>query len=136
MTSARLTNSAARERFRALRFNSRRSGGANTILLKSRQPGYQKSLNKSLIYCTRNAGQNDGKTIERCENDDETVLDMDVPKVSLNLVFRGEELPRLHSIYFTSGSNTSVAEAPQDRDLARAIAVALLLFALTALTQK
>jgi len=34
MTSARLTNSAARDRFRALRFNSRRSGGANTILPK------------------------------------------------------------------------------------------------------
>jgi hypothetical protein len=29
-----LTNSAARDRFRALRFNSRRSGGANTILPK------------------------------------------------------------------------------------------------------
>ena len=63
----------------------------------------------------RNAGQNDDKTIERCQNDDETVLDMDVPKVSLKLVFRGEELPRLHSIYFISGSYTVIAEAPQDR---------------------
>ena len=38
----------------------------------------------------RNAGQNDDKSIERCQNDDETVLDMDVPKVSLKLVFRAE----------------------------------------------
>ena len=76
----------------------------------------------------RNAGQNDDKSIERCQNDDETVLDMDVPKVSLKLVFRGEELPRLHSIYFISGSDTSIAEAPQDRDLAKAVAIALLLF--------
>ena len=53
---------------------------------------------------------------------------MDVPKVSLKLVFRGEELPRLHSIYFISGSDTCVAEAPQDRDLAKAVAIALLLF--------
>ena len=76
----------------------------------------------------RNAGQNDDKTVERCQNDDETVLDMDVPKVSLKLVFRGEELPRLHSIYFISGADTSIAEAPQDRDLAKAVAIALLLF--------
>jgi hypothetical protein len=34
MTSVRLTNSTAKDRFRALRFNSRRSGGANTILPK------------------------------------------------------------------------------------------------------
>jgi hypothetical protein len=34
MTSARLTNSTARDRFRLLRINSRRSGGANTILPK------------------------------------------------------------------------------------------------------
>ena len=77
---------------------------------------------------SRNAGQNDDKSIERCQNDDETVLDMDVPKVSLKLVFRGEELPRLQSIYFTSGSDTCIAEAPQDRDLAKAVAIALLLF--------
>src|SRR6266446_9402936 len=32
MTSARLTNSTARDRFRLLRINSRRSGGANAIL--------------------------------------------------------------------------------------------------------
>ena len=76
----------------------------------------------------RNAGQNDDKSVERCQNDDETVLDMDVPKVSLKLVFRGEELPRLHSIYFSSGADTSIAEAPQDRDLAKAVAIALLLF--------
>ena len=59
-----------------------------------------------------NAGQNDDKSIERCQNDDETVLDMDVPKVSLKLVFRGEEQPRIRSIYFISGSDTCVAEAP------------------------
>jgi hypothetical protein len=53
---------------------------------------------------------------------------MDVPQVSLKLVFRGEELPRLHSIYFISGSEISIAEALQDRDLAKAVAVALLLF--------
>ena len=53
---------------------------------------------------------------------------MDVPQVSLKLVFRGEELPRLHSISFISGPNTCVAEAPQDRDLAKPVAVALLLF--------
>jgi hypothetical protein len=76
----------------------------------------------------RNAGQNDDKSIERCQNDEETVLDMDVPKVSLKLVFRGEELPRLHSIYFISGSYTCTAEPPQDRDLAKAVAIALLLF--------
>ncbi len=34
MTSARLTNSTASDRFRALRFYSRRSGGASTILPK------------------------------------------------------------------------------------------------------
>ncbi len=56
------------------------------------------------------------------------MLDMDVPQVSLKLVFRGEELPRLHSIRFISGSDTCIAEAPQDRDLAKAVAVALLLF--------
>src|SRR5271166_4639894 len=76
----------------------------------------------------RNAGQNDDKSIERCQNDEETVLDMDVPKVSLKLVFRGEELPRLHSIYFISGSYTCTAEPPQDRDLAKAVSIALLLF--------
>jgi hypothetical protein len=76
----------------------------------------------------RNAGQNGDKSVEGCQNDDETVLDMDVPKVSLKLVFRGEELPRLHSIYFSSGADTSIAEAPQDRDLAKAVAIALLLF--------
>ena len=53
---------------------------------------------------------------------------MDVPKVSLKLVFRGEELPRLHSIYFISGSYTCTAEPPQDRDLAKAVSIALLLF--------
>jgi len=53
---------------------------------------------------------------------------MDVPQVSLKLVFRGEELPRLHSVRFISGSDTCIAEAPQDRDLAKAVAVALLLF--------
>src|SRR5260370_4499287 len=53
---------------------------------------------------------------------------MDVPKVSLKLVFRGEELPRLHSIYFISGSYNCTAEPPQDRDLAKAVAIALLLF--------
>ena len=76
----------------------------------------------------RNAGQNDDKTIQRCKNDGETVLDMDVPRVSLKLLFRGEELPRLYSISFISGSDTYVAEAPQDRALAKAVAIALLVF--------
>jgi hypothetical protein len=53
---------------------------------------------------------------------------MDVPQVSLKLVFRGEELPRLDSIHFISGSETSVADALQDRDLTKAVAVTLLLF--------
>ena len=58
-----------------------------------------------------NAGQNDDKTIQRRQNDDETALDMDVPKGSLKLVFRGEELPRLHSIYFIPESDTYVSES-------------------------
>jgi hypothetical protein len=53
---------------------------------------------------------------------------MDVPQVSLKLLFRGEGLPRLHAISFTSGCYTCAAEAPQDRDLAKAVAIALLLF--------
>jgi hypothetical protein len=53
---------------------------------------------------------------------------MDVPKVSLKLVFRGEELPRLYSISFISGSDTYTAQAPQDRSLAKAVAIALLMF--------
>ena len=40
-----------------------------------------------------NAGGNDDKRIERCQNDDKTVLEMDVPQVSLKLVFRGQERP-------------------------------------------
>src|SRR5258708_30326183 len=74
-----------------------------------------------------NAGQNDDKIIRRCQNDDKTVLDMDVPQVSLKLVFRGEELPRLHSIRFISWSGTWIAEAPQTRDLAKPVARAVLL---------
>jgi hypothetical protein len=42
--------------------------------------------------------------------------------------FELPELPRIHSIYFISGSDTCTAEAPQDRDLAKAVAIALLLF--------
>jgi tetratricopeptide (TPR) repeat protein len=75
-----------------------------------------------------NAGGNDGKTIEGCQNDDKNVLEMDVPQVSLKLIFRGQERPSLHSIDFISGTNKYKADAPQDRDLTKAIAVVLLLF--------
>ncbi len=75
-----------------------------------------------------NAGENDDKSIERCQNDDETELDMDVPQVSLKLVFRGQEQPSIQSIHFISETNRYTAEAPQDRDLTKAVAVALLLF--------
>jgi hypothetical protein len=40
MTSVRLTNSTARDRFRALRFNSRRSGVPIQFYLNSRLPVY------------------------------------------------------------------------------------------------
>src|SRR5258708_19998081 len=53
---------------------------------------------------------------------------MDVPQVSLKLVFRGQEQPSLQSIHFISETNRYTAEAPQDRDLTKAVAVALLLF--------
>src|SRR5580704_2858789 len=43
MTSARLTISTASERLRALRFNSRRSGGANTTLPKLMPPSVRES---------------------------------------------------------------------------------------------
>src|SRR5258707_2426732 len=75
-----------------------------------------------------NAGGNDGKTTKGCQNDDKTVLEMDVPQVSLKLIFRGQEQPSLHSIDFISGINKYKADAPQDRDLTKAIAVVLLLF--------
>src|SRR5258707_2829864 len=75
-----------------------------------------------------NAGGNDGKTIEGCQNDDKNVLEMDVPQVSLKLIFRGQEQPSLHSIDFISGTNKYKADAPQDRDLTKAIAVVLLMF--------
>jgi hypothetical protein len=75
-----------------------------------------------------NAGQNDDKTIARRQNDEETVPEMDVPQVSLKLIFRGREQPSLQSIQFISGPDAHAAEGPQDRDLTKAIAVALLLF--------
>src|SRR5258708_19051438 len=53
---------------------------------------------------------------------------MDVPQVSLKLVFRGQEQPSIQSIHFISETNRYTAEAPQDRDLTKAVAVALLLF--------
>jgi tetratricopeptide (TPR) repeat protein len=75
-----------------------------------------------------NAGENDGKTIEGCQNDDKSVLEMDVPQVSLKLIFRGQEQPSLDSIEFLAGPDKYKADAPQDRDLTKAVAVVLLLF--------
>ena len=75
-----------------------------------------------------NAGGNDGKTIEGCQNDDKSVLEMDVPQVSLKLIFRGQEQPSLDSIEFLAGPDKYKADAPQDRDLTKAVAVVLLLF--------
>src|SRR5260221_1255155 len=75
-----------------------------------------------------NAGENDGKTIESCQNDDKSVLEMDVPQVSLKLIFRGQERPSLDSIEFLAGPDKYKADAPQDRDLTKAVAVVLLLF--------
>src|SRR5258708_15795401 len=75
-----------------------------------------------------NAGGNDGKTIEGCQNDDKHVLEMDVPQSSLKVIGRGQEQPSLNSIDFISGTNKYKADAPQDRDLTKAIAVVLLLF--------
>jgi tetratricopeptide (TPR) repeat protein len=53
---------------------------------------------------------------------------MDVPQVSLKLSFRGQEQPLLQSIDFHSGTSKDTADAPQDRDLTKAVAIALLLF--------
>jgi hypothetical protein len=57
MTSARLTISTASDRLRALRFNSRLSGGAKTTLPKlmptNIQHNTQRTHNASLTYCTR-----------------------------------------------------------------------------------
>ena len=53
MTSARLTISTASDRLRALRFNSRLSGGAKTTLPKLIPPMYNMVHNESLTYCTR-----------------------------------------------------------------------------------
>src|SRR5260221_10189852 len=75
-----------------------------------------------------NAGENDGKTIESCQNDDKSVLEMDVPQVSLKLIFRGQERPSLDSIEFLAGPDKYKADAPQDRHLTKAVAVVLLLF--------
>jgi len=53
MTSARLTISTASDRLRALRFNSRLSGGAKTTLPKLMPTSiYKISHNESLTYCT------------------------------------------------------------------------------------
>ena len=75
-----------------------------------------------------NAGGNDDKRIKGCQNDDKNMLEMDVPQVSLKLIFRGQERPSLHSIDFISATNKYKAEAPQDRDLTKAVAIVLLLF--------
>src|SRR6201987_2855668 len=75
-----------------------------------------------------NAGGNDDKRIESCQNDDKSMLEMDVPQVSLKLIFRGQERPSLQSIQFISGMDKYKAEAPQDRDLTKAVAIVLLLF--------
>jgi tetratricopeptide (TPR) repeat protein len=56
------------------------------------------------------------------------MLEMDVPQVSLKLIFRGQEWPSLQSIHFISGIDKYKAEAPQDRDLTKAVAIVLLLF--------
>jgi hypothetical protein len=56
------------------------------------------------------------------------MLEMDVPQVSLKLIFRGQERPSLQSIDFISGTNKYKADAPQDRDLTKAVAIVLLLF--------
>lgn len=53
---------------------------------------------------------------------------MDVPQVSLKLIFRGQEQPSLDSIEFLAGPDKYKADAPQDRDLTKAVAVVLLLF--------
>ena len=53
MTSARLTISTASDRWRALRFNSRLSGGAKTTLPKLMPTNIQHTHNESLTYCTR-----------------------------------------------------------------------------------
>src|ERR1700724_4116479 len=52
MTSARLTISTASDRWRALRFNSRLSGGAKTTLPKLMPTNIQHTQNESLTYCT------------------------------------------------------------------------------------
>jgi hypothetical protein len=75
-----------------------------------------------------NDGQSGDKTIKRCQKDGENAPEMDVPQVSLKLIFRGREQPSLQSIRFISGPDIYTAEAPQDRDLAKAVAIVLLLF--------
>src|SRR6201997_4641318 len=75
-----------------------------------------------------NAGGNDDKRIESCQNDDKSMLERDVLQVSLKLIFRGQERPSLQSIQFISGMDKYKAEAPQDRDLTKAVAIVLLLF--------
>src|ERR1700732_1887796 len=57
MTSARLTISTASDRWRALRFNSRLSGGAKTTLPKLMPTNIQHTHNESLTYCTRASGK-------------------------------------------------------------------------------
>ncbi|MBV8329002.1 MAG: tetratricopeptide repeat protein [Verrucomicrobia bacterium] len=66
--------------------------------------------------------------MEGCQNEVKNVLEMDVPQVSLKLSFRGQERPSLQSIDFISGINKHKADAPQDRDLTKAVAIVLLLF--------
>ena len=72
-----------------------------------------------------NDGQSGDKTIKRCQKDGENAPEMDVPQVSLKLIFRGREQPSLQSIRFISGPDVYTAEAPQDRDLAKAVAIVL-----------
>src|ERR1700730_14762133 len=68
MTSARLTISTASDRWRALRFNSRLSGGAKTTLPKLMPTNIQHTHNESLTYCTR------GYSFFGCSREDKPVL--------------------------------------------------------------
>jgi hypothetical protein len=53
---------------------------------------------------------------------------MEVPQVSLTLIFKDRERPVLQSIRFMPGPEPRTADQLQDRDLPKAVAVALLLF--------
>src|SRR5258708_39397364 len=64
MTSARLTNSTARDRFRLLRINSRRSGGANAILPRLTAASVQHitQLVTDLLHLVFRSGTRNGVT--------------------------------------------------------------------------